>query len=380
MNNRRVLISGASIAGPALAYWLHHHGFQPTVVEKAPTIRPGGQAIDIRGTALEVTSRMGLLEQARKACTAMRGMSYVDANGTELFSTTEATLTGGDVDSPDIEILRDDLAGILHQATRSNVEYVFGDSIASLTHNADRVEVTFEREASRTFDLVVGADGLHSATRGLAFGAEADFIHHLGTNLAVFTSENFLDLDHWQTYHQTPTGLAGLYSARNNTEARGMLGYLGEPLGTRDVDAQKRAVAEEFAQTGWEVPRLLKQMWAAPDFHFDSMSQIRMPSWSVGRVALVGDAGYCGSPLSGQGTSLALTGAYVLAGELAAANGDHTRAFARYEATLRPYVEANQHFALEMSAWSRNQDGPPPSIHDVSSMLVLPTYRWPQQV
>ncbi len=375
MNNRRVLISGASIAGPALAYWLHHHGFQPTVVEKAPTIRPGGQAIDIRGTALEVTRRMGLLEQARKAHTAMRGMSYVDENGAELFSTTEATLTGGDTDSPDIEILRDDLAGILHQATRSSVEYVFDDSIVSLTQTTNGVEVTFERQAPSTFDLVVGADGLHSHVRKLAFGPEADFVHHLGTNLAVFTSENFLDLDHWQIYHQGPDSLAGLYSARNNTEARGMLGMLGEPFGRRDVEAQKRHVAEHFAQAGWEVPRLLKQMWAAQDFHFDSMSQIRMPSWSAGRVALVGDAGYCGSPLSGQGTSLALTGAYVLAGELAAANGDHTQAFARYEATLRPYVEANQDFALEMSAWQENQDGPPPSIHNVSSLLELPSYR-----
>ncbi|MBM7785089.1 FAD-dependent monooxygenase [Tenggerimyces flavus] len=374
MHNRRVLISGASVAGPTLAYWLHHHGFEPTVVEKAPTIRPGGQAIDIRGTALDVTRRMGLLEQARAACTAMRGMSYVDENGTELFSTTEATLTGGDVDSPDIEILRDDLAGILYEATRSNVEYVFDDSIASLTQHEDHVQVTFERSAPRTFDLVVGADGLHSATRALAFGPEADFIHHLGTNLAVFTSENFLDLDHWQVYHQTSDGLAGLYSARNNTEARGMLGFLGQPLGTRDVHAQKRAVAEHFAQAGWEVPQLIKQLWEAPDFHFDSMSQIVLPSWSAGRVTLVGDAGYCASPLSGQGTSLALTGAYVLAGELAAAGGDHVRAFARYEATLRPYVEANQAFALAMSAWQQDQSTPQPSIHDVSSLLELPTY------
>lgn len=375
--NRRVLVSGASIAGPALAYWLRRHGFEPTVVEKAPTLRPGGQAIDIRGTALEATRRMGLLEQARAADTAMRGMSYVDENGTELFSTTEATLTGGEVDSPDIEILRDDLAGILYQATRSDVEYVFDDSIASLTQHAGGVDVTFERSTPRTFDLVVGADGLHSTTRAKAFGPEAAYIHHLGTYLAVFTAENFLGLDHWQTYHQTTDGLAGLYSARNNTEARGMLGFLSEPLSYdhRDVDAQKRIVAEHFGQAGWEVPRLLKQMWEAPDFHFDSMSQIRMPSWSNGRVALVGDAGYCGSPLSGQGTSLALTGAYVLAGELAAAGGDFGLGFANYERTLRPYVEANQDFALRMSAWQRDQSRPRPEVSEVAGLLELPEYR-----
>lgn len=379
MNNRRVLISGASVAGPALAYWLHRYGFEPTVVEKAPGIRPGGQAIDVRGTALEVTRRMGLLEQVRAANTAMRGMSYVDETGAELFSTTEATLTGGDVDSPDIEILRDDLAGILYQATRSDVEYVFDDSVVSLTQHADGVDVTFERSAPRTFDLVVGADGLHSSTRAKVFGPESAYIHHLGTTLAVFTAENFLGLDHWQTYLQTADALAGIYSARNNTEARCMLGFLSKPMDFdyRDVQAQKQFVADHFADTGWEVPQLLKQMWAARDFHFDSMAQIRMPSWSSGRVTLVGDAAYCGSPLSGQGTSLALTGAYVLAGELAS-SADQAEALAQYEATLRPYVEANQDFALRMVAWQQDQSTPQPSIHEVSSQLELPDYPRPR--
>jgi 2-polyprenyl-6-methoxyphenol hydroxylase-like FAD-dependent oxidoreductase len=347
MSHTTILISGASIAGPALAYWLRRRGFHPTIVERAPAIRPGGQAIDVRGVALDVVERMGLLAAVQSLSTRMRGMSVVDADGRELMRTTTATLTGGLVGGPDVELMRDDLAGLLHAATRDDVEYVFDDAIVALTQDDRGVDVRFARGEPRRFDLVIGADGLHSATRRLVFGAESNYIRHLGTYLAIFSVANYLELDHWQVFHHTDTAMVGIYSARANREARAMLGFGGPPLefDPRDLARQRAIVAERLAGVGWEAPRLLAAMADAPDFYFDSMSQILLDRWSRGRVALVGDAACCSSPMSGQGSSVALVGAYVLADELAAADGDHARGFAAYEAAMRPYVDANQQLA-----------------------------------
>ncbi|MEJ3652567.1 FAD-dependent monooxygenase [Actinomycetes bacterium KLBMP 9759] len=342
-----VLISGASVAGPTLAYWLRRHGFTPTIVERAATPRAGGQAIDVRGVAVEVAERMGVLADIRAARTQMRGMAFVDERGDELMSTTAMTFTGGPTDGPDVEILRDDLSAILLKATEG-IEYRYGDSISGIGQHDGGVDVTFERAQPRTFDLVIGADGLHSAVRGLAFGPERDCVTHLGKYLSVFTAPNFLDLDRWQIFHQPRPGvMAGLYTARDNTETRVNMGFEAEPFDYdhRDVELQKKLVADAFDGAGWVVPRMVEQMWRSPDFYFDSMAQVHLDSWSRGRVALVGDAGYCASPLSGQGTSLALVGAYVLAGELKAAGGDHAAAFAGYERQMRGFVAANQHLA-----------------------------------
>ncbi|MET7936372.1 FAD-dependent monooxygenase [Streptomyces sp. NPDC005322] len=353
MRNKRVLISGASVGGPALAYWLDRYGFRVTVVERATGLRPGGQAIDVRGPALEVCERMGVLEKIRGHATGLRGMSTVDDEGKELFSTTAHTATGGDLDRPDVEILRDDLASILHGAGGDGIEYLFGDSIAALAQGSDEVAVTFRSGASRTFDLVVAADGVHSATRALVFGPEENFIRPLGGYLAVWTVPNYLGLDRWQVLYSLQGDLWGgmVMSVRDNTEARVYVGFESdEPptrvLGDRTASEHKRLVAERYADARWEMPRLLEYMWGASDFHFDTVAQIHMDSWSRGRVALLGDAGYCGSPASGQGTTMALAGAYVLAGELKAADGDHTTAFAAYERELRDYVTANQELAL----------------------------------
>ncbi|MEU4898818.1 FAD-dependent monooxygenase [Streptomyces sp. NPDC044780] len=353
MRNTRVLISGASIAGPALAYWLDRYGCQVTVVERAAGPRPGGQAIDVRGPALEVCERMGVLEEIRAHRTGLRGMSMVDDDGKELYSTTEHTASGGDLSRPDIEILRDDLASVLLSAQGDGIEYLFGDSIVSLAQGPDGVAVTFRRGASRTFDIVVAAEGVHSATRALVFGPEEDYLRHLGGYLGVWTVPNYLGLDRWQVVYEMSGGIWGgmVMSVRDNTEARVYIGVdSDEPparmLGSRSVSEQKRMVATWYENARWEMPRLLEYMWGAPDFHFDAVAQIHMDSWSRGRVALLGDAGYCGSPMAGQGSSLALIGAYVLAGELKAADGDHTAAFAAYERELRDYVAANQRLAL----------------------------------
>ncbi|MEU1665896.1 FAD-dependent monooxygenase [Streptomyces sparsogenes] len=350
--NQSVLISGAGIGGPALAYWLDRYGYDVTVVEQAARPRPGGHAIDVRGPALEVAERMGVLDRIRAHATGLRGMSVVDDEGRELFRTTERTVSGGDIDSPDVEILRDDLATIVADAGGDGIEYLFGDSIDRLEQDGEEVRVVFRGGTKRAFDLVVGADGLHSHTRRLAFGPEEDFLHHLGTSLAVWTAPNILGLDHWQVVYRMRGGAWGglVMSVRDNQELRVYAGFdWDEPpaeLRSRDPRAHKRLIAEKYAEAGWELPRLLEHMWGAPDFHFDSMAQIRMDSWSRGRVTLLGDAGYCGSPMSGQGTTVALVAAYVLAGELKAADGDHEAAFAAYERELRAYVTGNQELAL----------------------------------
>src|ERR1700678_2627825 len=344
VRNRDVLISGAGVAGPALAYWLRRLGFTPVVVERAPAPRDGGQAVDLRGAAIEVARRTGILDAARTARTGTRGMSYVNSAGKRLASLNGAF---GVIDPEDIEIVRGDLVSILYEAARNDVEYIFDDSVSSLTDTADGVTVTFERSAPRTFHLVVGADGLHSRVRGLAFGPESRFIGQLGLYLSVFTIPNDLKLDHWQLIYVTPGKSVAVTSARGNREARATFFFASGPLDYdyRDRGQQQELLAAAFAGAGWEVPRLLTAMRAAPDFYFDSVSQVRMDSWSAGRVTLAGDAGYCPSPLSGQGSSLALTGAYVLASELRAAHGDCRDAFARYQRHMQDFVERNQQIA-----------------------------------
>jgi 2-polyprenyl-6-methoxyphenol hydroxylase-like FAD-dependent oxidoreductase len=342
VKNRNILVSGASIAGPALAFWLRRHGFNPTVVERAPGPRPGGQAVDLRGAGRDAAERMGITAAIRRAHTGVRGMAFVDAANRKRV-TMPADLfgdSGGIV--AEIEILRGDLVQILYSVTRDDVEYLFDDSITGLVQRDHGVEVTFRRAEPRVFDLVVGADGLHSNVRALAFGPESEFVRDLGYHLAIFGAAAGLDLDSWELMYTAPPGrMVGLYPVRNYAQARAMFFFTSPPLEIdgRDVGQQKRLLAERFAGVGWEVPRLLEAMWEAPDFYFDRASRVQMASWSSERAVLLGDAGYGGSV--GMGTSMALVGAYVLAGELAGAAGDHLAGFARYESEMREYVAQN---------------------------------------
>lgn len=359
MRRTHVLVSGAGVAGATAAHWLHRHGFAVTIVERAPAPRPGGQAVDVRGPACDVAARMGVLDDLRAARTAMRGVSFVDDGGAEVYSSTESSLTGGPTEGPDVEILRDDLTAILLATVPAGAEVVFGDRITALDQDEDGVDVRFARGAARRFDVVLGADGAHSGVRALAFGPDERFVHELDSHVAVFGAANEFGLDRWQTFRQTPGTLAGMYSARGNTQVRIMMGFErpGLDYDRRDVDAQKRLVADAFADAGWCVPRMVELMWAAPDFYFDSMCQVRMQDFSRGRVGLIGDAGYCASPLSGQGTSLAMVGAYLIAGELAADPADPARALAACTVRMRDWVLANQQLALVSAEKTREQFG-----------------------
>jgi len=346
-----ILISGASIAGPALAHWLHRFGFQATVVERSPGLRPGGQAVDIRGVAKEVVRRMGLDGQVRAACTDTDGISLVTRNNRRIGS-MRSDMFDGDGLIAEIEILRGDLSEVFHAPTKDTAEYLFDDRIESLREDASGVEVRFASGLERRFGLVVGADGLHSGLRALVFGPESDYVAHLGHYLAFFTVPNRLELDRWALGYGDPGRTAAIRSIHDNRDAMAFLGFRSPQLDYdyRDVEGQKAVLRERFAGMAWEVPWLLEQLDAAPDFFFDSCSQVHLESWSSGRVALLGDAAFCPSPLSGQGTSLALVGAYVLAGELAAAGGDHTAAFPAYQRRLAHFVAANQKIGRDNAA------------------------------
>ncbi|MGW1766484.1 FAD-dependent monooxygenase [Streptomyces sp. NPDC002073] len=344
MPNKEILICGAGIAGPALAYWLRKGGFAVTIVERAPAPRPGGQTVDLRGAGRTVIERMGLMDRARAESVDQRGLALVDAAGRTTARLPADSFGGAGIVS-EIEILRGDLARLLYEATLPDTEYLFDDTITKIDQDADAVTVTFEKAAPRRFALVVGADGPHSVVRALAFGPERDFVHPIDLYTAWFTAFDDLALNGWFLMHNAPGGL--VVSARPGRlpgEIKAGFSFRSPPLtyNRHDVAAQQELVARRFAHVGWETPRLLQVMRAAPDFIFDSMGQVRLDNWSRGRVVLLGDAGYCATPLTGLGTSLALVGAYVLAGELAAAEGDHDVAFRRYDTVLRPYVRQAQ--------------------------------------
>ncbi|WP_433161945.1 FAD-dependent monooxygenase [Kribbella sp. CA-247076] len=338
---KSVLISGGGIAGPALAYWLRRHGFTPTVVEIAPAPRPGGQTVDLRGISRVVADRMGLIPAIRTAQLHERGLAYVRSDGRTVAAMPTELLDGaGPV--ADVEILRGDLAGILLDATAGDVEYRYGDAVTALDQDTTGVDVTFASGLRRRFDLVVGADGVHSRIRRLAFGPEEEFVQHLGGYGSFFTVETPEPLDHWMKIYSAPGGRwVGLRPDHDPTYAKALLSFRSPVLDydRHDVAALKALLAERFTGLGWHTGHVLAALRDADDFYFDSTSRVVVPEWSRGRVVLVGDAGYCGSPLAGHGTALALVGAYVLAGELAAADGDHLRAFPAYQGELQAYVD-----------------------------------------
>src|SRR5439155_13815919 len=325
-------------AGPTLASWLRRPGFTPTVVERAPTLRKGlgGHAADLFGPSFAIAGWMGVLPQVQAARTRLETIS-LERPGRPAVDIDFRRLIAG-VSDRHVEIMRGELVSILYEATRDDVEYVFGDSIRALDQHGDGVDVTFEHAAPRRFDMVVRADGLHSTVRALAFVEEAPFMRYIGGYLAVFTLPNYLGLAGRTVGYLAPDRTVGMYPVRQ-PDRSGPRGFALRPRPVadharalflfrraerfaydhRDVEQQKRLLRQEYAGVGWHVPRLLDEMERATDFYFDSISQVVMDTWSRGRVTLVGDAGYSPGPAVGGGTTLAVVGAYVLAGELLAA-------------------------------------------------------------
>lgn len=340
---KKVLISGAGVAGLTLAYWLKKSGFSPTIVERSPSLQKGGYKIDIRGSALEVVKRMGIHSAIAQAKTEILKASYVDREGrvlTEMAGDTYGLRTSGD-----LEIMRGDLCQILFDQLEG-IECLFGNSITSLSETPQGIDVEFSQTPPQSFDLVIGADGLHSTVRKFAFGNEPQFLFPLGVCLSVFSIPNFLHLDRAEIEYKEPAKFVNVYCIKGSSHAKACFAFLSANRDLpKDRSAQQEILEKEFSDLGWETSRLLQEMQHSPDFYFDEAALIKMPSWSRGRVALVGDAGYAPSPMSGQGTSVALIGAYLLAQELLNAKGAYQHAFSHYELRMREFVKKNQALA-----------------------------------
>ncbi|WP_454780630.1 FAD-dependent monooxygenase [Legionella sp. WA2022007384] len=352
----RVLISGAGVAGLTVAYWLRRYGFTATIVDRANSLLTGGYKIDVRGSALHVLRRMGIYETIVGAGTDMQGALLVDRNGKVIqqMSGDEFGHRVGD----DVEIIRGTLCQILMDQVL-DAEFIFGDCIQEISQCSDRVEVKFQSNKVRDFDLVIGADGLHSNVRQLVFGEESLFSQHLGLYLCVFTVPNYLNLDRMEMQYSELGRVASVWSASGEPQAKACFGFTTPQsikIDLRDVEQQQQVLKNVYEGIGWEIPRFLQIMPNSPDFYFDAAAQIHMDHWSQGRVILLGDAAYCASPMSGQGTSLAIIGAYVLAGELAAANGNHQIAFEEYEKLMRPFVRLNQELGIKAAQVMRSQE------------------------
>ncbi|WP_216917874.1 FAD-dependent monooxygenase [Nocardia noduli] len=341
----RVLVCGGGIGGNAVALQLVRAGIRPTVVERAAAPRPGGQAVDLRGPSRDVADRMGLTPGIDAKRLDERGMLYVDAAGEESLR-MPADMFDGKGGVAEIEITRGDLNQVLLDALTEagGADYRYGDRVTEIHQDANGVDVTFASGNAERYDIVIGADGLHSATRELVFGPERDYSTYLGGYMSFFTMPTPAGVEpHWFSMHSLvgATGI-GIRPDADPATCKALVVVRGpaDPALRRDVTAQQRLIRERLAGGGWHAEAMLAAMDDAPDFYFDELARIELPTWSHGRVVLLGDAGYCGSPLTGQGTAMALVGAYLLAGEIAADPTDPHRALAAYEAALRPFVAA----------------------------------------
>lgn len=344
MRAKTILISGAGIAGPALAYWLNAAGFEPTIVERAAALRSGGYVVDFWGLGYDIAEKMGIIGELNRIGYHIREMRIVDNQGRRVagFGTSVFQELTGD---RFVTLARSDLSRVLYETVKDETEVIFGDEIVDLHQTPDHVDIEFGRSPSRRFDLVIGADGLHSKVRSLVFGAAEQVETELGFRVAAFEAQGYRPRDEdIYVIHNEPGRMLGRVTLRDD---RSLFLFVfanddGDDLLASDLAAQKRSLHAHFASGKWEYPMILAALDRANDLYFDRVSQIRMNRWSKGRVALIGDAAFCVSLLAGQGSALAMTAAYVLAGELYRADGRYDEAFAKYESLLRAYVGGKQ--------------------------------------
>jgi 2-polyprenyl-6-methoxyphenol hydroxylase-like FAD-dependent oxidoreductase len=393
---KSVLIAGAGIAGPALAFWLKAAGFEPTIVERAPALRSGGYVIDFWGLGYDLAERMGLLAEINRIGYRVREMRIVNnagrrvaGFGTEVFS----ELTDGRY----VTLQRSGLSRLLFERLNGQVESMFGDGIVALEEQADCVRVQLEHGGERRFDLVIGTDGLHSSVRKLVFGPQSKFEKHLGYAVAAFEANGYRsrDEDAYLMYGR-PGRMLGRFTLRDDRALFLFVFVANRAELPATHEAQKTLLRDLYGRGGWECTKILRELDRAEELYFDSVSQIQMPTWSRGRVALVGDAAFCVSLLAGQGSALAMIAAYVLAGELSASQERYQQAFASYEARLRNYIDAKQRGAerfagafaprTRVGLYFRNMVIKAFAIpglarlavgRDIADRIALPNYQWP---
>jgi 2-polyprenyl-6-methoxyphenol hydroxylase-like FAD-dependent oxidoreductase len=356
---KSVLISGAGIAGATLAWWLARSGFAVTVVERAGAARSSGNPVDVKGAALAAATAMGLDGKLRETATRVREILFVGADGRALARIGMEAFSTGD----SIELPRGDLARLLYEAGRDDAEYLFGDQVTAVAEDQDGLDVRFESGAERRFDLLFGADGLHSQVRRLMFGGEAGFVRHMGLYVATFPLPGEGADPNAVLVHNRPGRAVSIHPARGEALC-GLIFRQPEVIGFdyRDQARHRRILMEAYDGVGWRAPELIERAMTTSDLYFDSVSRVTLASWSRGRVALVGDAASCIS-LFGDGSSLAIAGARILGEELAAVP-NHASAFARYEQRHRRAVDPGLRYAWLAAAliapktqagiWARN--------------------------
>ncbi|BBX08221.1 FAD-binding domain [Mycolicibacterium aichiense] len=344
----KIAISGAGVAGPTLAYWLHRCGHEPTLIERAPHFRAGGYLIDFWGVGYRVAQRMGVEPAIREAGYRLESLRSVGPDGRALASMKVSEFrraARGEL----ISVARGDLAAIIYASIEDQVEAIFDDSITAIDQNPGGVTLTFARTQPQQFDMLVGADGLHSNVRQLEFTADGSVERYLGCLVAAAVVEGYRPRDElvYMTYGR-PGRSVSRFSLRGDRTLF-LFVFRSDPCSDPgDLDARKELLWREFGDAGWECKQILTTLEDVDDLYFDVVSQIRMDRWSQGRVALIGDAAACVSLLAGEGTGLAMTAAYVLAGELHCAQGDHHRAFLAYESRMRPFIEDKQGVAKKL--------------------------------
>jgi len=343
MNNKNILISGAGIAGTTLAWWLKKFGFNPTLIEIAPALREGGYAIDFMGAGYDVAEKMGIIPALKEVDINFSKLVFVDSNNKEKGSMNYQKIKDF-LNGRAFTLLRSDLAKMIYQSLDKDVEIIFGDAITNIAQNENEVSVTFQSGTTRNFDLLVGADGLHSKVRSLVFVNETQFEKYFGYYTSSYTIDDFSLGNHTFSMYNVPYKQVAVYSNSGNKTTTFFIFTSPEKLSYpyHDIGKQKQILKTEFENSGWMCPQLLSGIDSTTDFYFDSISQIKMDSWYKGRITLVGDAGYCPSLLSGKGSTLAMVGAYILAGELKQANGDYKAAFKQYEVIFKPFMDKKQ--------------------------------------
>jgi 2-polyprenyl-6-methoxyphenol hydroxylase-like FAD-dependent oxidoreductase len=394
--NKTVLISGAGIAGPTLAYWLSRYGFVPTLVENAPALRKGGYLMDFWGVGFDVAERMKLIPQLKRAGYNVREVRIVNDSGKRVGGFSTDSFYRG-LNNRFLSILRGDLAEQMYSTLGNQAETIFGDGICGIAEDADGVTVEFEHASSRRFDLVVGADGLHSDVRSLVFGPEARFETYLGYCAASFAVSGYpcCEDNAYVAYCEPGKQLARFTLRDGRTVFFLIFSAPTKPaVGHYEIDAQKAVIHQVFGGLGWESPGILKALDKAEELYFDAVSQIRLKRWHHGRVALIGDAAFCPSLLAGQGSSLAMASAYVLAGELKRSGGDFRTAYPTYQDRFKPFIDRKQRQAanfarqfapktrsglLIRNLWSRVLNAPLLGAWMVKKLfadqLALPDYR-----